>query len=135
MEVGNRKRKSKTKYKNEDLEFEHHQFGQIHLRTISAMTVSACGTTIYTGSGDKTIKTVSIKERKVLHDWGECHAATIKTMVVTKDGSKLFTGGYGSQLKVWNPHTRELIKELDNAHEGNIQAVTPSYITRQHNFC
>ena len=66
------------------------------------MTVSSCGTTIYTGSGDKTIKTTSIKQRKVLKDWGECHAGTIKAMTLTNDGNKLFTAGYSGHLKVWD---------------------------------
>jgi WD40 repeat protein len=84
---------------------------QAHKNNIYALAVAPDGKTVYTGSGDGTIKVWTIPEGKHLATLKD-HERRVNALAISPDGTRLLSAGYDSTLRLWQLPEGEQIRKV-----------------------
>ena len=95
-----------------------------HLSSINSLVFTPDGTTLASGSADKTIKLWNLEDA-TLRCTLSGHLSLVDTIALSPDGSILASGSWDHTIKIWRLATGELIHTLTE-HFGWIKSVVIS---------
>lgn len=95
-----------------------------HFSSINALAISSDGTTLASGSADRTVKLWNIESR-IPRCTLSGHSSLVEAVVFSPDGSTLVSGSWDYTIKFWNVDTGELIHTLGE-HSGWIKCLAIS---------
>ncbi|HEY9651108.1 MAG TPA: serine/threonine-protein kinase [Coleofasciculaceae cyanobacterium] len=95
-----------------------------HFSSINALAFSPDGTTLASGSADRTVKLWNI-DSKIPRCSLSGHSSLVEAVVFSPDGRTLVSGSWDYTIKIWNVDTGELIHSLGE-HSGWIKCLAMS---------
>ncbi|NJR74165.1 MAG: protein kinase, partial [Scytonema sp. CRU_2_7] len=93
-----------------------------HSGDVNSLAFNSLGTTLASGSDDKTIKLWNLKSRKEIRTL-KGHKGIIYSVAISPDGQTLVSGSDDNAAKVWNLKTGQEIRTIE-AHSSLINSVT-----------
>jgi WD40 repeat protein/tRNA A-37 threonylcarbamoyl transferase component Bud32 len=95
-----------------------------HSGEVNSLAFNPVGTTLASGSDDKTIKLWNLKSRKEIRTFSG-HKGIIYSIAMSPDGQTIVSGSHDNTIKVWNLKTGQEIRTL-KGHSSLINSVVIS---------
>ena len=89
-----------------------------HSKAVRSVAVSGDGSTIATGSGDRTIRLWDAGSHELIHEW-EAHEDVITGIAFHPVVNLLASASRDGRLLLWDTEARELVKAIDD-HESDV---------------
>ena len=94
------------------------------------MAVTRDNNFLITGSRDKCVKKISIRDQQVVKDFGEVCSNPIKTIQLAPGDETLFIYNHKCNLKLIDLIDGRIIKDFGQCHNGGASGLQNMFVTR-----